>query len=132
MGTFCLRFFATVFFLTLAHPGIGGAASVGEEWEYQGTAEMMGMKMPVGPAKHCQRGNEPSTPPMEGNCTFSNVTKQGTTTKFDFACAPPDEITGSGIAILKDGQIITKYAMKSDGRDGTVTLVGKKIGKCKF
>lgn len=113
---------------------LGGAldarAAGGEQWEYQGTVEMMGMKLPIAPTKVCQQPDAPQVPPMEGTCSFSDVSRKGGTTKFSFTCEPPEAATGSGIAVLKDNQIITKYAMTTEDGEGTVTLLGKRLGAC--
>jgi hypothetical protein len=105
-------------------------AAPGEEWSYTGDMEMMGMKVPIPASKVCEDPKQPRTPPMEGNCTFSNVQAKGNTTSFDFACAAPDKSSGSGKVTLAGNKTNARYTMDAEGTRGVVTLTGTKVGAC--
>lgn len=105
-------------------------AAAGEEWEYQSSMEMMGMKMPMGAVKACTTPNQNTTPPMDGNCKFSNITKQGNTTKFDFVCPPPTASKGSGSMTIAGDKADAKYSIESEEVSGDVIVTGKKLGAC--
>ena len=106
------------------------AQATGEQWEYTGTMEMMGMKMPMPPAKMCQKPDAAQTPPMQSNCKVSDVQVQGNTTSFKMMCGPPEAMEGSGKTTRTADRLDTTYRMKSADGEMVYTMSGKKTGAC--
>jgi hypothetical protein len=106
------------------------AQAAGEQWEYTGTMEMMGMKMPMPPTKMCQKPDEAKTPPVQSNCTVSDVKVQGNTTSFKMMCGPPERMEGSGTTTRTADRLETTYRMKSADGEMTYNMSGKKTGAC--
>ena len=117
--------------LWLALTSTASLAAPGEEWEYQGTLDMMGMKMPIQPTKRCQGKDDPMTPPMESHCQFTDVKRSGHTTRFAFRCSKPDEGSGSGTITVTGTTLQSDYTIKTPDGEGTVKLNGRKLGACK-
>lgn len=107
-------------------------AATGEEWEYQGSMDMMGFKMPIKPVKACQEKDAPSAPPMEDNCKISDLRQEGNTSYFSFVCTGADAGSGTGTTTVTGTTLQSRYTLKTPDGDGTVTLNGKKIGDCQF
>lgn len=105
-------------------------AAPGEEWNYEGQLDMMGMKMPMKSVTLCVGVDEPKTPPMEGACTYTNVKTQGATTEFEFACTGDDEATGKGTTTVTGDTLISDYILDTADGSGKVLLKGKKGGAC--
>ena len=106
------------------------AQGTGEQWEYTGTMEMMGMKMPMPPTKLCQKPNAAQTPPVQSNCTVSDVQVQGNTTSFKILCGPPEPMEGSGKATRTADRLDTTYRMKNADGEMLYTMSGKRTGSC--
>ncbi len=102
----------------------------GDEWSFQGSMEMMGMKMPISDVKICLQPGQAMTPPMEGKCTFTNVTTEGNTTKFNFSCSGSDAGKGSGSTTVTGSTLVSTYTLETPDGSGTVNLNGKKGGAC--
>ncbi len=107
------------------------AQSAGEEWEYQGNIDMMGMKMPIPPTKRCQNPAEENiTPPVDSNCEVKDVMTEGNTTNFRIVCGEPDPMEGSGTTTHTDDKVDVSYTMTAEGAVMAFTMTGKKLGAC--
>ena len=106
------------------------AQAAGEQWEYTGTMEMMGMKMPLPPAKMCQKPDAAQTPPVQNNCKVSDVQKQGNTTSFKILCGPPEPMEGSGKTTRTGDRLDFTYRLKSADGEMVTNMSGKKTGAC--
>ena len=106
------------------------AQPAGEEWEYQGNMEMMGMKMPLPPVKRCEKPDADMTPPVENNCTVSDVQTQGNTTSFKIKCGPPEPMEGSGTTTRTNDNLDASYTLKTAEAEMVYTMTGKKLGAC--
>ena len=106
------------------------AQHAGEEWEYQGNMEMMGMKMPLPPVKRCEKPDAGKTPPVENNCTVSDVQTQGNTTSFKIKCGPPEPMEGSGTTTRTNDTLDASYTLKTADAEMVYTMTGKKLGPC--
>lgn len=107
------------------------AQQSGEEWEYQGNMEMMGMKMPIPSTKRCQNPEEVNNvPPVESNCKISDVQTEGDTTSFRMLCGPPDPMEGSGTTTRTEDKVDMKYTLKSPEGEMAFAMTGKKLGAC--
>ncbi len=125
------RIARTALFLTAALANAPLVAqTMGEEWEYQGNMEMMGMKMPIPPNKRCEKPEQDKTPPVDSNCKVSDVQTEGNTTSFNMECGPPDPMQGSGTTTRTDDQLDSRYTLKSEEGEMSFTMTGKKLGDC--
>jgi hypothetical protein len=106
------------------------AQTPGEEWEYQGNMQMMGMSMPVPLTKVCQEVEQEMTPPVDGTCEVNDVQTQGNTTSFKMRCGPPEPMEGSGTTTRTDDRIDMKYTMRSEAGQITFNMTGRKLGSC--
>jgi len=107
------------------------AQQAGEEWEYQGNMDMMGMKMPIPATKRCQNpAEENNTPPVESNCEVKDVVTEGNTTRFNMVCGEPEPMQGSGTTTRTDDTVDMKYSMTAEGAVMAFTMTGKKLGAC--
>lgn len=106
------------------------AQTAGEQWEYQGTMEMMGMKMPIPPSKQCQRPDAAKTPPVQNNCKLSDVQVRGNTTSYKIQCGPPQPMEGSGQTVSTGDRLDATYKMKMAEGEMTYVMTGKKTGSC--
>ncbi len=102
-----------------------------EQWEYQGSMEMMGMKMPIPPTTRCEKPTQERTPPVDANCTFSEVEVKGDTTSFKVRCGPPEPMEGSGTTTRTADRLDAKYTLQSEEGKMTFVMSGKKLGPCK-
>jgi hypothetical protein len=125
------RIVSVILMLTAILAGARLAAQpAGEEWEYQGVMQMMGMKMPLPATKICQQAEQDMTPPMESNCTVSDVLTEGNTTSFTMQCGPPNPMEGSGTTTRTGDSLESLYTLKSAEGEMTITSTGKKLGSC--
>ena len=108
------------------------AQGAGEEWEYQGSMEMMGMQMPIPATKVCQQPMQDMTPPVEGNCQVTDVRTEGTTTSFKMQCGPPNPMEGSGTTTRTGDSIESRYTLKSAEGEMTFATTGRKLGDCRL
>ena len=115
---------------TVMTAGPLAAQSTGEQWEYTGTMEMMGMKMPMPPTKLCQKPDAAQTPPVQNNCKVSDVQVQGNTTSFKILCGPPEPMEGSGKTTRTADRLDTSYRLKSADGEMVYNMSGKKTGSC--
>ena len=106
------------------------AQPAGEEWEYQGSMDMMGMKMPLPPVKRCEKPDQDKTPPVNNNCTVSDVQTQGNTTRFKIKCGPPEPMEGSGTTTRTNETLEASYTLKTADAEMIYTMAGKKLGPC--
>jgi hypothetical protein len=107
------------------------AQQAGEEWEYQGNVDMMGMKMPVPATRRCQNPeDENNTPPVDSNCEVNDVVSEGNTTSFKMVCGDPNPMEGSGTTTRTDDTIDVNYSMTAEGMVMAFTMTGKKLGAC--
>lgn len=106
------------------------AQPAGEEWEYQGSMDMMGMKMPLPPTKRCEKPDADKTPPMESNCKVSDVQTQGNTTRFKIQCGPPEPMEGSGTTTRTNDTLDSSFTLKTADAEMAYTLTGRKLGPC--
>lgn len=106
------------------------AQTAGEQWEYQGTMEMMGMKMPMPPSKMCQKPDTAKTPTMQENCKVSDVQTKGNTTTFKVQCGPPQPMEGTATTTVTGDSLNATYKMKMPDGEMTYNLSGKKTGTC--
>ncbi|MBI5462974.1 MAG: DUF3617 family protein [Gammaproteobacteria bacterium] len=106
------------------------AQPAGEEWEYTGSMDMMGMKMALPPVKRCEKPGQDKTPPVDGNCKVSDVQTQGNTTSFNIKCGPPEPMEGSGTTTRTNNQLDASYTLKTADAEMTYTMTGKKLGPC--
>lgn len=106
------------------------AAPAGEEWEYQGSMGMMGMKMPLPPVKRCEKPDADKTPPVDSNCKVSDVQTQGNTTRFKIKCGPPEPMEGSGTTTRTNDTLDASYTLKTAEAEMVYTMTGKKLGPC--
>lgn len=120
VSLFCSTLLASV--ATIAAPG--------EEWVYTGQMEMMGMKMPVEAVTLCNAPDQPNVPPLEGNCTYTNIASEGNTTSFEFTCTGSNAAKGSGKSTVTGDSSLSEYTLETDDGSGKITLTGKKGGVC--
>jgi hypothetical protein len=106
------------------------AQAVGESWEYTGTMEMAGMKMPMPPTRACTSMGETSAPPVDPRCTVSDVKTSGNRTSFRVVCGPPDPMEGSGESTRTGDRIESRYRLKSSGGEMVMAFSGRKLGAC--
>lgn len=109
------------------------AQQAGEQWQYQGNMEMMGMKMPVPASTVCQPADQKDmTPPVEkdSNCKVDDVSTQGNTTTFKMSCGDPNPMEGTGSATRTDDTLEMNYALKSAEGEMKFMMTGKKLGDC--
>jgi hypothetical protein len=106
------------------------AQPTGEEWEYQGNMDMMGMKMPLPPTKRCEKPEADKTPPVESNCTVSDIKTSGNTTRYKIKCGPPEPMEGNGTTTRTDDRVDMSYKLKTAGGEMVYTMSGKKLGPC--
>jgi hypothetical protein len=106
------------------------AEPAGEEWEYQGRMEMMGMKMPMPVTKRCEKPGQDQTPPVQDNCTVSDIHTQGNTTSFKIHCGAPEPMDGSGTTTRSSDRLEASYTMKTDEAEMVYSMTGKKLGAC--
>lgn len=106
------------------------AAEVGEQWEYSGTMDMMGMKMPMPPSKICSKPGAESTPTADKRCKVSDVKTTASKTSYRVSCPPPDAMEGSGEAERKGDTIVSSFRMKSKDGEMRMTMTGRKLGAC--
>jgi hypothetical protein len=106
------------------------AQAVGESWEYTGTMEMGGMKMPMPPTRACTSMGETSAPPVDPRCKVSDVKTSGNGTSFRVVCGPPDPMEGSGESTRTGDRIESRYRLKSSAGEMVMTLGGRKVGAC--
>ena len=106
------------------------AQSAGEMWEYTGTMEMMGMKMPLPPTKMCQKPDAAKTPPVQNNCKVSDVQVKGNTTSYKILCGPPEPMEGTGSSTTTADKIDFTYRLKSPDGEMVTNMSGKKTGTC--
>ncbi|MDO9312952.1 MAG: hypothetical protein Q7T97_00210 [Burkholderiaceae bacterium] len=124
--------FATAALLALlvAWSGPARAAQAGEQWEYSGTMDMMGMKMPVPPTKVCTPVGADTTPPVDKNCRLSDVKTTPSKSSYRIVCGPTNAMEGTGEATRQGDTSRSVLRMKSSSGDMTVTTVGRKLGPC--
>jgi hypothetical protein len=109
------------------------AQTTGEEWEYQGSMEMMGMKMPIPATKHCQQQAEQDmTPPVDSNCSVTDVRTEGDTTSFRIQCGPPAPMEGNGTTTRTDDHLESRYTLKSAEGEMSFAMTGRKLGNCEI
>jgi len=108
------------------------AQTAGEQWEYHGTMQMMGMTMPIPVTKVCQEPQQDMTPPVEGNCEVTDIQNQGNTTSFTMRCGPPEPMEGSGTTTRTDNHVEMNYILKSEMGEMAFTMTGNKLGDCKL
>lgn len=106
------------------------AQPAGEEWEYQGNMDMMGMKMPLPPTRRCEKPDADKAPPVESNCKVSDVQTQGNTTRFKIQCGPPEPMEGSGTTTRTNDTLDASYTLKTADAEMVYTMTGKKLGPC--
>lgn len=106
------------------------AQTTGEEWEYQGNMQMMGMSMPIPLTKVCQEVNQEMTPPVDGNCEVNDIQAQGNITSFKMHCGPPEPMEGSGTTTRTNDRIEMKYTMRSEAGEMNFNMSGRKLGSC--
>jgi hypothetical protein len=106
------------------------AAEVGEQWEYSGTMDMMGMKMPMPPSKVCTRPGAESTPTADKRCKVSDVKTTASKTSYRVSCPPPDAMEGSGESERKGDTVVSSFRMKSKDGEMKMSMTGRKLGPC--
>ena len=106
------------------------AQAVGESWEYTGTMEMGGMKMPMPPTRACTGMGEASAPPVDPRCAVSDVKTSANRTSFRIVCGPPNPMEGSGESARTGDRIESRYRLKSSDGEMVMTLSGRKVGAC--
>jgi len=106
------------------------AQIAGESWEYSGSMEMEGMKMPIPPTRACALPGETGAPPVDPRCKITDLRASGNTTAFQVVCGPPEPMRGSGESTRTGDRIETRYRLKSSGGEVVMTLSGRKVGAC--
>ena len=106
------------------------AQSTGEEWEYQGTMDMMGMQMPIPVNRRCEEPEREKTPPVEGNCEVTETGTRGDTTSFTVSCGPPTPMEGSGTTTETEDRRESNFTIKSADGEMSFAITGRKIGPC--
>jgi hypothetical protein len=125
-GIACTALILTATFATASL----AAQAAGEEWEYLGNIDMMGMKMPLPPTKRCEKPDADKTPPVESNCKISDVKTAGNTTSFKIKCGPPEPMEGSGTTTHTNDTLDASYTLKTAEAEMVYTMTGKKLGPC--
>lgn len=126
----CDRFVCNTLALTLLASAPLLAQQSGEEWEYQGSMNMMGMSMPIPATKRCQLPEQNKTPPMDSTCQVSDIQTQGDTTTFKVRCSDPEPMEGSGTTTLTSDHLDSSYTLKLAEGEMTFSVTGKKLGAC--
>jgi hypothetical protein len=106
------------------------ADATGEDWEYKTSLSMSGMTMPMPPVRRCQSAAQAEAPPVQNNCTTSNVHTQGNTTSFEVECGPPAPMSGSGTTTRTADTISGTYTLNSDDGPMGFTVTGTRLGTC--
>ena len=106
------------------------AQTAGESWEYTGSMEMGGMKMPIPPTRACALPGETGAPPMDPRCKITSLKASGNKTTFQVVCGPPEPMQGSGESIRTSDRIDSRYRLKSSNGEMVMTLSGRKVGTC--
>ena len=106
------------------------AQTAGESWEYTGSMEMAGMKMPIPPTRACARPGETGAPPMDPRCKITDLKASGNKTAFQIVCGPPEPMQGSGESTRTGDAIESRYRLKSSDGEVVMTLSGRKVGTC--
>ncbi len=106
------------------------AEPTGEQWRYQTSMNMAGISMDLPPAEQCQRSGQAEAPPVRDNCTTTNVSSQGNTTRFDVECGPPAPMTGTGTTTLTADTMDGTYTLTSGAGAMSFTVHGTKLGTC--
>ena len=108
----------------------GHAQTAGEAWEYTGSMEMEGMKMPIPPSRACALPGESATPPVDPRCKVTDLRTSGNKTTFQIVCGPPEPMQGSGESTRTGDRIDARYRLKSTSGEVAMTLNGRKVGTC--
>lgn len=108
------------------------AQTQGEEWEYQGTMNMMGMQMPIPVNRRCEEPDRESTPPVEGNCEVTETDTRGDTTSFTVSCGPPTPMKGSGTTTETEDRRESNFTIKSADGEMSFDITGRRIGDCEL
>ncbi|MFM9915380.1 MAG: DUF3617 domain-containing protein [Rhizobacter sp.] len=126
------RFQVAVIWLLLSISGSAPvqAAEVGEQWEYSGTMDMMGMKMPMPPSRVCTKAGTEATPTADMRCKVSDVKTAASKTSYRVSCPPPDAMEGSGEAERKGDTVVSTFRMKSKDGEMHMSMTGRKLGPC--
>jgi len=106
------------------------AQTAGESWEYTGSMEMEGMKMPIPPTRACALPGETGAPPVDPRCKITDLRASGNKTAFQVVCGPPEPMQGSGESTRTGDRIDTRYRLKSSQGEMVMTLNGRKVGTC--
>lgn len=106
------------------------AQTAGESWEYTGSMEMAGMKMPIPPTRACALPSETGAPPVDPRCKIIDFKASGNKTTFQVVCGPPDPMQGSGESTRTGDRIDSRYRLKSSEGEVVMTLSGRKVGTC--
>jgi hypothetical protein len=106
------------------------AQTAGEEWEYQGNIDMMGMKMPVPVTRRCEEPQHDVTPPVQENCKVTETSTSGDTTSFSISCGPPEPMEGTGTMTQTGTLRESLFTLKSEQGEMSFAMTGKKLGSC--
>lgn len=97
---------------------------------------MEGMRMPGPPRQVCAKAGQTDglTPPMQGECQFSDRTTVGNRTTFRVTCTGPEAMSGTGeiTATPTSYQGVMRLSAKIDGQASNMTseYSGRLVGKC--
>lgn len=117
---------------------VPGFAQTGPDnlWEVTSSMAMEGMRMPGMTVQTCAKAgqSEGLTPPMQGDCQFTDRNTVGNRTTFRVTCTGKDAMSGTGEMTTGPSsyQGIMRLSGKSDGETMNVTTEysGRLIGKC--
>jgi hypothetical protein len=105
------------------------AAPTKESWEYSGTMDADGVKVPLPATTVCVAADE-TTPPVDKNCKVSDVKTVGDKTSFRIACGKPDPMSGTGETTRSRDRTQSTYRLKSADGDVVTRLTGRRFGSC--
>jgi hypothetical protein len=105
------------------------AAPTKESWEYSGTMDADGMKVPL-PATTVCVAADATTPPVDKNCKLSDVKTVGDKTSFQIACGKPNPMSGTGESTRSRDKVQSTYRLKSADGDVVTRLTGHRVGSC--
>jgi hypothetical protein len=105
-------------------------------WEVTSAMTMEGMRVPGPPTQVCTKAGQTDgmTPPMQGECQFTDRNTVGNRTTFRVTCTGQDAMSGTGeiTTTPTSYQGIMRLSGKVGGETASMTseYSGRLVGKC--